>query len=110
MKTKFLLPTNLSINLLESPKPCPSSSPSSAPPSRSGYPPSISGTKCGIIDPLVSKRPEKVLNKKIQSSKEKCRKWSKMVKNGQNGQNGLKWSKMVPNGPKWFKMVQNCEK
>ena len=26
-------------------------------------------------------------------------KWSKMVKNGQNGQNGPKWSKMVP---KWF--------
>ena len=27
-------------------------------------------------------------------------KWSKMVKNGQNGQNGLKWSKMVKNGSK----------
>ena len=26
-----------------------------------------------------------------------------MVKNGQNG---LKWSKMVPNGPKWWKMVK----
>ena len=43
------------INLLESPQPCPSS----APMLRSGYPPSISGTKCSIIDPLVSKRPEK---------------------------------------------------
>ena len=30
--------------------------------------------------------------------------------NSQNGQNGLKWSKMVPNGPKWFKMVKNGEK
>ena len=30
-----------------------------------------------------------------------------MVKNGQNGQNCLKWSKMVPNCPKWSKMVNN---
>ena len=30
-----------------------------------------------------------------------------MVKNGQSGQNGLKWSKMVPNDPKWSKMVKN---
>ena len=30
-----------------------------------------------------------------------ARKWSKMVKNGQNGQIGLKWSKIVPNDPKW---------
>ena len=29
-----------------------------------------------------------------------------MVKNGQNGKNGLKWSKMIQNGPKWSKMVQ----
>ena len=50
----------------------------------------ISGTKRGIIDPLVSKRPEKILNKKIQKKK-----MSKMVKNGQ------KWSKMV----KMVKMV-----
>ena len=26
--------------------------------------------------------------------------WSKLVKIGQNGQNGLKWFKMVPNDPK----------
>ena len=29
-----------------------------------------------------------------------------MVKIGKNGKNGLKWSKMVPDGPKWFKMVK----
>ena len=34
-------------------------------------------------------------------------KWPKIVKiaTQKNGQNGLKWSKMVPNGPKCFKMV-----
>ena len=51
----------LHIQLLEYFKTSPS--PSSPPPppslSHSGYPPSISGTKCGIIDPLVSKRPGK---------------------------------------------------
>ena len=40
----------------------------------------ISGTKRGIIDPLVSKRPEKILNKKIQKEKKKRR---KNVRNGQ---------------------------
>ena len=30
-----------------------------------------------------------------------------MVKNGQNGQKGLKWSNMVPNGPIWSQMVPN---
>ena len=29
-----------------------------------------------------------------------------MVKNGQNGQNGLKWFQMVPNDPKRSKMVK----
>ena len=62
------------IQLLEfsktSPSP-PSSSPPPSSPSRSGYPPSISGTKCGTVDPLVSKRPEKILNRKIQKKKEK---------------------------------------
>ena len=51
------------IQLLEYSKTSPSPpppSPSSSSPSRSGYPPSISGTKCGIIDPLVSKRPKKI--------------------------------------------------
>ena len=52
----------------------------------------------------------KIQKKKCQKFVENGQKWSKMVKNGQNGQNGLKWSKMVPNGPKWFKMVQNGEK
>ena len=36
-------------------------------------------------------------------------KWSKspkMVKMVKNGQNGLKWSKMVKNGQKWSKMVK----
>ena len=50
------------INLLEYAKTSPSSAPSL---SCSRYPPSISGTKRGIIDALVSKRPEKNLNKKI---------------------------------------------
>ena len=82
-----------SIQLLEFSKtsPSPPSSPPPSSPSRSGYPPSISGTKCGTVDPLVSKRPEKILNKKIQKKQKKEReKWSKMVKNGQNGQNGPK--------------------
>ena len=34
----------------------------------------------------------------------------KIVKNGQNGHNGPKWSKIVPNDPKWSKMVENGEK
>ena len=38
------------------------------------------------------------------------KKWSKIVKNGQNGQNGPKLSKMVPNGPKSSKMIKNGEK
>ena len=45
------------IQLLEYSK----TSPAPSPPSRSGDPPSISGTECGIIDPLVSKRPGKNL-------------------------------------------------
>ena len=46
--------------LLEYAKTSPSpSSPSPSPPSRSGDPPSISVTESGIIDPLVSKQPEK---------------------------------------------------
>ena len=40
----------------------------------------ISGTKRGIIDPLVTKRPEKF----------RMRRRRKMVKIGQNGRNGLK--------------------
>ena len=55
----------------------------------------ILGTKRGIIDPLVSKRPE-------TNSKEE-KKWSKMVKT-------VKIVKVVQNGSKWFKMVQNGEK
>ena len=52
----------LHIQLLEYFKTSPSPSPPPPPPpslSHSGYPPSISGTKFGIIDPLVSKRPGK---------------------------------------------------
>ena len=55
-------------------------------------------TKRGIIDPLVSKRLEKILNKKIEEKNvengQKLKKIVKMVPNG------LKWSQMVPNGPK----------
>ena len=32
-----------------------------------------------------------------------------MVKIAKNGQNGLKWSKMVPTGPKWSKMVKTVK-
>ena len=39
----------------------------------------ISGTKYGSIDPLVSKGPEKILNKKLkkegQKKVENCQKW-----------------------------------
>ena len=45
----------VNIQLLEYSKTSPSS-----PPSRSGDPPSILGTESGIIDSLVSKRPEKI--------------------------------------------------
>ena len=72
------------IKLLESPIPAASS--------QKAHFDNISGTKRGTIDPLVSKRPEKILNKKIQNSKKKCQKF---VENGQ------KWSKMV----KMVKMV-----
>ena len=67
------------IQLLESPIP---TAPAAAV-SQKASSDDILGTKRGTIDPLVSKRPEKILNKK------------KMVKNGQ------KWSKTV----KMVKMV-----
>ena len=89
------------IKLLESPIPAPDP----PPPSQKASSDDISGTKRGTIDPLVSKRPEKVLNKKIQNSK-------KNVKNGQTWSKWSKWSKMVkmvPNGPKWWKIVKNCQ-
>ena len=84
--------------------PIPAAAPPHARPSQKASHGDISGTKLGIIDPLVSKRPEKILNKKSK------KKQLKTVKNGQNGQNGLKLSKMVPNGPKWSQSVQNGEK
>ena len=62
------------IQLLESPIPA---TPAPAPVSQKASSDDISGTKRGTIDPLVSKRPEKILNKKI---KKKRKKWSKMVK------------------------------
>ena len=65
---------DVSIQLLEYSKTSPSSSssPSSSPPSRSGDPPSISGTESGIIDPLVSKRPEKNSENFKMSKSNKC--------------------------------------
>ena len=57
----------------------------------------ISGTKRGSIDPVVSKRPEKILNKNFNNKK------NNMVKTVKNGKKLSKWSKMVPNGPKWSK-------
>ena len=62
------------IQLLESPIPAPPAAPSSQKASSDN----ISGTKRGTVDPLVSKRPEKILNKKIQKKRRKKR--SKMVK------------------------------
>ena len=52
------------IKLLESPIPAPP-----PPPSQKASSDDISGTKRGTIDPLVSKRPEKILNKKIKNKK-----------------------------------------
>ena len=81
------------IKLLESSIPTATAT-ATATPSQKAHFDNISGTKRGTINPLVSKRPEKNLNKKIQNSKKICQKWSKMVKNGQNGQNmaGLTFS------------------
>ena len=54
------------IQLLESPIPAPAPA---APVSQKASSDDISGTKRGTIDPLVSKRPEKNQNKKIQTKK-----------------------------------------
>ena len=81
------------IKLLESPIP---TAAAAAPSSQKAHFDDISGTKRGTIDPLVSKRPEKILNNKIQNSKKKCQKF---VENGQ------KWSKTVKM-VKMVKMVQ----
>ena len=78
LRPGWVWPVNL--QLLESPIPA---APAAAP-SQKALSDDISGTKRVTIDPLVSKRPEKILKKKIK------KKWSKIVKNGQNGQNGLK--------------------
>ena len=56
------------IKLLESPIPAAAPPPPAAP-SQKVSSDDISGTKRGTIDPLVSKRPEKILNKKIQNKK-----------------------------------------
>ena len=55
------------IKLLESPIPAPPPPAAAAPaaPPQKASSSNISGTKRGTIDPLVSKRPEKILNKKI---------------------------------------------
>ena len=55
----------LFIQLLESAIPTTTSTPASQKASSGD----ISGTKRGIIDPLVSNQPEKILNKKIQKRK-----------------------------------------
>ena len=98
------------ILLLKSPIPTRTSTPTTPTPTTSQIASSgdISGTKRGSIDPLVSKRPEKILDKKLKKKNvENGQKRSKTVKNGQNVQNGPKWSKMVQNGEKTVKMVQN---
>ena len=54
------------IQLLESPIHATASTATLSQKASSG---NISGTKRGIIDPLVSKRPEKILNKKIKKKR-----------------------------------------
>ena len=58
------------IQLLESPIPAAAPAPA-ATPSQKASSDDISGTKRGTIDPLVSRRPEKILNKKIKKEKTK---------------------------------------
>ena len=62
----MLVDISRDIQLLESPIPAPPPPPPPAP-SQKASSDDISGTKRGTIDPLVSKRPEKILNKKIQN-------------------------------------------
>ena len=69
------------IQLLESP--IPTTTPTT--PSQKASSGDISGTKRGIIDPLVSNDREKILNKKIQESEEE-----KNRKN--NSKNKKKWN------------------
>ena len=98
---ELLRSSNSFIQLLESPIPA------AAPPaavSQKASSDDISGTKRDTIDPLVTKRPKKILNKKIK------KKMLKMVRNGQKWSKWSKWSKMVQNGSKWSKMVQNGAK
>ena len=92
---------NICIQLLESPIPAPPAPapPAAAPPLQKASGVDISGTKRGTVDPLLSKRPEKILNKK-----------RKKKKNGQKWSKWSKWSKMIQNGSKWSKIVQNGKK
>ena len=55
------------IKLLESP--IPATATAATAPSQKAHFDDISGTKRGTIDPLVSKRPEKILNKKRKRKK-----------------------------------------
>ena len=64
--TIIIIITSIIIKLLESPIPNATTAAS-----QKAHFDNISGTKRGTIDPLVSKRPEKILNKKIQNSKKK---------------------------------------
>ena len=69
------------IQLLESPIPTPTPTTTTTTPTTSKKASSgdISGTKRGIKDPLVSKRPEKILENNKKNVK-KGQKWSKLVK------------------------------
>ena len=64
---KVIIQKSKCIKLLESPIPAPPPPAADAPaaPSQKASSDNILGTKRGTIDPLVSKRPEKILNKKI---------------------------------------------
>ena len=66
----MLVDISRDIQLLESPIPAPPPPPPPPPaPSQKASSDDISGTKRGTVDPMVSKRPEKILNKKIQKKK-----------------------------------------
>ena len=94
--------TCVHIQLLQSPIPTTTTPATTTTTSQKASSGDISGTKRGIIDPLVSKRPKKFLIRKFEEEKnvKNGRKWSEMVK----------MVKMVQNGSKWFQMVQNRSK
>ena len=72
--------TCVHIQLLQSPIPTTTTPATTTTTSQKASSGDISGTKRGIIDPLVSKRPEKILNKKLKKNVKKGKRLSKLVK------------------------------